>query len=195
MKAIVKWWASNPVAANLLMIIFFIGGIVSYFQIERELDPYVEFPGANVQIAWPGASPQDVEEQIVVRMEEAFSEIQGVQRMYAFAGEGGGSVTVIAKKGIEEARFMQDIKRQVDAINTLPPAAERPQINPFRNRNEMIRLAVSGDETVSERDLKRFAEKTRLEIALLGHIPAVELFFAPLCRVSINSRQMVRCSN
>ncbi len=176
MKAIIKWWASNPVAANLLMVIFFIGGIVSYFQIERELDPYVEFPGANVSIAWPGASPQDVEEQIVVRMEEAFSEIQGVQRMWAFAGEGGGGVTVIAKKGIEEAKFMQDIKRQVDAINTLPPAAERPQINPFRNRNEMIRLAVSGDETVSERDLKRFAEKTRREIALLGYIPAVELF-------------------
>ncbi len=176
MKAIVKWWASNPVAANLLMFIFLIGGLVSYLQIERELDPYVEFPGANVQVAWPGASPQDVEEQIVVRMEEAFSEIQGVQRMWSFAGEGGGAVTVIAKKGVDEARFMQDIKRQMDAINTMPPAAERPQINPFRNRDEMIRLAVSGDESVSERDLKRFAEKTRREIALLGYVPAVELF-------------------
>ncbi len=176
MRSIVKWWASNPVAANLLMVIFLIGGIVSYMQIERELDPYVEFPGANVFVAWPGASPQDVEEQIVVRMEEAFSEIQGVQRMWAFAGEGGGSVTVVAKKGIDEAQFMQEIKRQVDAINTIPPAAERPQINVFRNRNEMMRLAVTGDETVSERDLKRFAEKTRREIALLGYIPAVELF-------------------
>ncbi len=176
MKSIIKWWACNPVAANLLMVIFLIGGIVSYMQIERELDPYVEFPGANVFVAWPGASPQDVEEQIVVRMEEAFSEIQGVQRMWAFAGEGGGSVTVVAKKGIDEAQFMQEIKRQVDAINTIPPAAERPQINVFRNRNEMMRLAVTGDETVSERDLKRFAEKTRREIALLGYIPAVELF-------------------
>ena len=176
MKSIVKWWASNPVAANLLMVIFFLAGTVAFFQIERELDPYVEFPGASVNVAWPGASPQDVEEQIVVRMEEAFSEIQGVQRMWAFAGEGGGSVTVIAKKGVDEAQFMQEIKRQVDAINTMPPAAERPQINPFRNRNEMIRLAVSGDETVSERELKRFAEKTRREIALLGYIPAVDLF-------------------
>ncbi len=176
MKAIVKWWASNPVAANLLMFAFLIGGLVSYFQIERELDPYVEFPGANVFVAWPGASPQDVEEQIVVRMEEAFSEIQGVQRMWAFAGEGGGSVTVIARKGIDEAQFMQEIKRQVDSINTIPPAAERPQINIFRNRQEMMRIAVTGDETVSERELKRFAEKTRREIALLGYIPAVDLF-------------------
>ena len=69
MNKIVKWWASNSVAANLLMIICLLGGLVSYFQIEREIDPYVEFPGAEVFVAWPGASPQDVEEQIVVRME------------------------------------------------------------------------------------------------------------------------------
>ena len=55
MEKIIKWWASNPVAANLLMLICFIGGIVSYVQIERELDPYVEFPGAWTYVAWPGA--------------------------------------------------------------------------------------------------------------------------------------------
>jgi len=65
MNAIVKWWAGNAVAANLLMIICLIGGIVGYIQIEREIDPYVEFPGANTFVSWPGASPQDVEEQIV----------------------------------------------------------------------------------------------------------------------------------
>ena len=88
MSKIIKWWASNPVAANLLMIACFIGGIFAFFTIERELDPYVEFPGANVSIAWLGASPQDVEEQLIVRMEEALSTVDGVNRMYAFAGEG-----------------------------------------------------------------------------------------------------------
>jgi len=176
MEKIIKWWASNPVAANLLMLICFIGGIVSYVQIERELEPYVEFPGAWTFVSWPGASPQDVEEQIIVRMEEALSEVEGVNRMWAFAGEGGGSVTVVGKNGVDEAKLMADVKRQVDSINAFPPAAEEPQINVFRNRDEIIRLAVSGDETVSERDLKRFAEKTRREIGLLGFIPAVELF-------------------
>ncbi len=176
MNAIVKWWASNKVAANLLMIICLIGGLVAYVQIERELDPYVEFPGANVSIAWPGASPQDVEEQIVVRVEEALSEVEGVNRMWAFAGEGGGSVTVVGKSNVDEDRLLRDVKRQVDQINTFPPAAEEAQINLFQNRNEMIRLALTGDESVSERDLKRMAEKIRREIALLGFIPSVELF-------------------
>ena len=176
MERIIKWWASNPVAANLLMLICFIGGIVSYVQIERELDPYVEFPGASTYVSWPGASPQDVEEQIIVRMEEALSEVQGVNRMWAFAGEGGGSVTVVGKNNVDEAVLMADVKRAIDAINAFPPAAEQPQINVFRNRDEVIRLAVSGDESVSERELKRFAEKTRREIGLLGYVPAVELF-------------------
>ncbi|RKQ71988.1 multidrug efflux pump subunit AcrB [Litorimonas taeanensis] len=176
MNRIVKWWASNPVAANLLMIICLLGGLVSYIQIERELDPYVEFPGANTYVAWPGASPQDVEEQIIVRMEEALSEVDDINRMWAFAGEGGGSVTVVGKNGVDEAKLLADVKRKIDSINAFPPAAEEPQINIFRNRDEVIRLAVSGDETVSERELKRFAEKTRREIALLGYVPAVELF-------------------
>jgi len=148
-EKIIKWWASNPVAANLLMLICFIGGIVSYAQIERELEPYVEFPGAWTFVSWPGASPQDVEEQIIVRMEEALSEVQGVNRMWAFAGEGGGSVTVVGKNGVDEAVLMADVKRQIDSINTFPPAAEEPQINVFRNRDEIIRLAVSGDDSVS----------------------------------------------
>ncbi len=176
MNKIIKWWAGNPVAANLLMIICFIGGLVGYVQMERELQPYVEFPQVRVNVAWLGASPQDVEEQIVVRLEEALSEVEGVNRMWAYAGEGGGSVTVVGKNGVDEDKLSRDVKRQVDAVNTFPPAAEQPQIHVSRSRDEVIRLAVSGDESVSERELKRFAEKTRRDIALLDFVPAVELF-------------------
>jgi len=112
MNRIVAWFAANPVAANLLMIMCIVGGIVSYIQIERELDPYVEFPGAWTYVSWPGASPQDVEEQIIVRMEEALSQVDGVNRMWAFAGEGGGSVTVVGKNGTDKAKLMADVKRQ-----------------------------------------------------------------------------------
>jgi len=175
-KGILAWWVRNPVAANLLMIILFIGGLTSFFQIERELEPYVEFPGAVASVAWPGASPQDVEEQLIVRMEEALSEVENVNRMWSFAGEGGGSVTVVGKNGADEAKLLADVKRQIDSINAFPPAAENPQTRLFRNRNEMIRVALSGDDTVSERELKRYAEKLRREIALLGYVPGVDLF-------------------
>ena len=185
MKRIVTWFASNPVAANLLMIMCILGGIVSYFQIERELDPYIEFPGARSTVSWPGASPQDVEEQIIVRMEEALSQVDDVRRMWASASEGVGSVTVVGTSGTDKAKLMADVKRQIDGINSFPPAAEEPQISIFRNQQEIIRLAVSGDDNISERELKRFAEKTRREVALLGFIPSVDLFGVRAEEVSI----------
>ena len=176
MHAIVKWWATNTVAANLAMMILLIGGLVSFFQIERETIPYVEVPGAQVVVSWPGASPQDVEEQIVVRMEEAFTQVPEVHRIWAEAGEGYGAVVVQAKSNVDKDVFLQDIQRKMESINSLPPAAEKPQFRIFSSNNEMIRLAVSGDENVSERELKRFAEKTRREVAGLNYVPSVELF-------------------
>ncbi len=174
MNTIISWWAGNKVAANLLMFMILIGGIVSFLSIERELDPYIEFSGARVDVIWVGASPQDIEEQIVVRLEEAVSQVDGIDRLWAVAREGRGTLTVIGKQGQDTAAFLQNIKRRVDSISTFPTAAQPPVISQFVNRNEMMRVAVSGD--VDERLLKRTAEKVRREIALLPHVPAVNLF-------------------
>jgi len=176
MTRMIRWWASNSVAANLLMIALFIGGLVSFFTIDREMEPYVEFPGAVVSVTWLGASPQDVEEQIVVRLEEALSSVQGLHRIQSFAEESSGTIIVEGTSALDEGRFLEEVKRKVDAINTFPAAAERPQMRLFRNRNEVIRVAVSGDESVSEKDLKRFAEKARRDIAQFSTVPDVELF-------------------
>jgi len=185
MRSIVKWWASNAVAANLAMLILLVGGFVSFIQIERETIPYIEIPGAQVAVSWPGASPQDVEEQIVVRMEEAFTQVPEVHRIWSEAREGFGVVVVQAKSNVDKDSFLQDIQRKMDGINSLPPAAERPQFRIFSSDNEMIRLAVSGDDSVSERTLKRFAEKTRREVAGLDDVPSVELFGVRAEEVSI----------
>jgi len=174
MNTIITWWADNKVAANLLMIIILIGGIVSFFTIEKEMEPYVEFPGARVNVTWLGASPQDIEEQIVVRLEEAVSQVKGIDRLWSVASEGNGVVVVVGKQDIDGTAFVQDIKQRVDAINGFPSAAQPAVVSRFENRNEIIRVAVSGE--VDERLLKRTAEKIRREIALLAYVPTVELF-------------------
>ena len=120
MNSIISWWAGNKVAANLLMIIILLGGTISFFTMDREMEPYVEFPGARVSVTWLGASPQDIEDQIVIRLEEAISEIEGLDKLWGAAGESRGSVWVIAKKGVDKNTFMQDIERQVSAISHLP---------------------------------------------------------------------------
>jgi multidrug efflux pump subunit AcrB len=174
MGNIVAWWAKNPVAANLLMIALLLAGIVAYFQIDREMDPYVEFPGAQVSVAWLGAGPQDIEEQITVRLEEAISRIEGLDRVWSMSRENVGIIWVIGKQTIDKDAFLAEVKREVDSIPTFPQAAEEPQIQMFANQSEIMRIAVSGD--IDERLLKRHAEKMRRGIALLPHVPSVELF-------------------
>lgn len=174
MNGVVSWWANNKVAANLLMVGIIIAGVVGFWRIERELDPYVELPGARISVQWLGASPQDIEEQIVVRLEEAISRVNGIDQMWSEAREGMGTVWAIGDDDLDEAKFLQDIKREIDSINTFPAAAEPAQMQLFRSQNEIVRIAVRGN--VDERVLKRYADKIRREISLLPSVPSVELF-------------------
>ncbi len=183
MNGVISWWANNRVAANLLMVGIFIAGVISFFTIERELEPYVEAPGAQISVVWLGASPQDIEEQIVIRIEEAVSRVDGVDQMWAQASEGLGQLWVIGDDDLDEAKFLQDLKREIDSINTFPAAAEEAQMRLFNSRNEMVRIAVRGN--VDERILKRYADKLRREISLLPSIPSVQLFGARDEEVSI----------
>lgn len=180
---LISWWTRNGVAANLLMIAILVGGAVAYLRMDREIEPSVRFPGAAVTVVWPGASPQDVEEQLVVRIEEAVSSIEGIDQLWAEAHESVANVYIVARNGVDGQRFMDDIKSQIDSISTFPPAAEQPQIQQFRSRDEIVRIAVRGD--VDERVLTRAAERVRRNVAALPGVAQVELFGARSEEVSI----------
>ena len=174
MGEIVSWWAKNKVAANLLMVALLIAGTISFFRIDRELEPYVEFPGAQVSVVWLGAGPADIEEQIAVRLEEAVGRVKGVDRVWSVSQESVGTLFVIGEPTLDKDAFLAQIKREVDAIATFPAAVQKPQIRLFSNNRQVMRLALSGD--VSERTLRRLGEKVRRDIALLSEVPAVQLF-------------------
>ncbi len=174
MNGIIHWWAQNKVAANLLMVALIIAGIVAFVRINREINPYIEIPGARVSVLWVGASPEDIEEQIVTRMEEAVSRVHGIDQLWSVASESVGTLFVIGKQNLNSAEFLQEIKREVDSIATFPRAAEKPQIRVFSSNNEIMRIAVVGN--IDERKLSRLAEEVRRDVALLPGVPEVKLF-------------------
>ncbi len=165
MNGIVAWFARNAVAANLLMIVAFVGGIFGYTQMEREMFPVVAVNGATVSVAWNGASPQDVEEQIVTRIEEAVADIDGLKRITSTASEGYGNVNVEGRDDADMQKFLDEVKLRVDQINNLPQAAFQPQVTRWEARNWYMGMAIHGN--VDERTLKRLADKVRDDIAIL----------------------------
>lgn len=165
MHGLVSWFARNAVAANLLMVVAFVGGILSFNGMERKIFPVVQVAGATVSVAWEGASPQDIEEQIVTRIEEVVVDIDGLKRITSVAREGSGSVNIMGRDDIDMERFVDEIKLRVDQINNLPQAAFQPQVQRWEQRNRYFGLVVYGD--MDARTLKRVTDKVRDDIAEL----------------------------
>src|SRR5210317_615611 len=174
MNRLIEWWARNPVAANLLMVGIFVAGVIGFTSLDREMDPQVRFPGLEIEVTWPGAAPQEVEEQIVARIEEAVSDMDAIEWVRSTSQEGYGGVYILAEQQVDFTQFMNDVKMRVDSISSFPRDIEPPQVRQWVNRNEFIRVAVHGDLT--ERELKRLAEKLRREAAVLPAITVVQLF-------------------
>ncbi len=183
MNKLIEWWARNSVAANLLMVGIFLAGLAGFSSMEREMDPQVRFPGLEISVSWPGAGPQEVEEQIVARIEESVRDLDNIEWVRSSSGEGGGQVYILAEQSVDFTQFMNDVKIRVDSISSFPSDIEPPRVQQWVNRDEFIRIAVHGD--LGERELKRLAEKLRREAAQLEAVSIVELFGVRREEVSI----------
>ncbi|MCW5724151.1 MAG: efflux RND transporter permease subunit [Maricaulaceae bacterium] len=162
-RGLIGWWASNAVAANLLMAICFIGGVIGFLQMNREVFPTFAVNGASITMSWPGASPQEVEEQIVLRIEEAVASIPGVERITSTAREGFGAVNIQGRRNVDMTAFIDEIKMRVDSINNMPPSAFRPVVQQWRAQDQMAGFAIHGD--IDRRELQRIAREIRNEVA------------------------------
>ncbi|NQY96651.1 MAG: efflux RND transporter permease subunit [Henriciella sp.] len=163
MFGMVSWFARNAVAANLVMVIAFIGGVLGFNSMEREMFPVVPVAGASVTMTWNGASPQDVEEQIITRIEEAVADIDGLDRITSIARESFAVVNIRGRDDIDMQVFIDEIKLRVDQINNLPQAAFQPQVQRWEQRDWYFGMAIHGD--VDPLTLKRVADDVRDDIA------------------------------
>ena len=183
MNGLIAWWARNSVAANLIMIGIFVAGAIGFSQMEREMDPQVRFPGLQIVVSWPGAALQEVEEQIVARIEESVRDLDSIEWVRSSSSEGLGEVYILAENQVDFTQFMNDVKIRLDSISSFPRDIEPPQVQQWVNRNEFMRIAVHGD--IGERELKRLAETLRREAAQLTAVTVVNLFGTRKEEVSI----------
>jgi multidrug efflux pump subunit AcrB len=170
----VRWWVKNPVAANLLMVGILLSGFLGFLAMEREAFPQVQPNRALVEVIWPGAAPQEVEEQIVTRIEQALEDIDNINHVSSTALENMARIEITTFPGVDINGFLNDVKNAVDSVTSLPRDIENPRVRRLQWRQEMIRVALHGD--LSERELLRFGEDLRKEMAALPWVSTIELF-------------------
>jgi len=172
MRNLVAWFVRNPVAANLMMVVMFAAGAYGYFSLEREFIPQTTVNGMTVSVSWPGASPRDVEQQLVTRLEEAIDGLDGIDYMESTASEGSGSINVRTKLNIDYEKMLDQVKGRVDAVQNLPPDSFRPQIFRWDARADIMYLVLYGD--VDRLTLQREATDLRQQLTKLPGLQLTE---------------------
>ena len=138
-----------------------------------EVFPDITIPIINVSVVYPGASPEDIEESICVKVEEQVQGINGLKRIASSSNEGYGSINIEVENGYDIDEVKDEVKSQVDAITSFPDDAEKPTIRSFDGQPEVITIAVHGH--VDEASLLNIAEKVRDEVSELPNITQTRL--------------------
>ena len=172
-KGIIAWFARNSVAANLLMFIIIIGGIFGIFRVQKQIFPAFEVNIIAVQVPYLGAAPQEVEEGVILKLEEAIKDIEGIKKLTSTAREGVGSISIEVEDGYDVQNLLDEVKVQVDAIPSFPGNTEKPVVYRIKFPQDVLWVSVYGETT--ERELKMYAQGIRDEIVSLGGISDVSV--------------------
>jgi len=183
-RALADWSVRNRVAANILMLVLLIGGLFSLIPMHRETFPVFSLDIIMVSVVYPGASPEEIEEGICIKIEEKIHGIEGVRDVGSKASEGVGVVYVeLHTETRDPRRVLDEIKSEVDRIDTFPDDAEKPVVTELLLRDPAIRVAVFGD--VSEDLLRSSAERVRDDLLALPGITQVNLLAAREREISV----------
>ncbi len=173
MKGIVAWFAENHVAANLLMLFILLAGAVTGLTMKLEVFPETSLDRIHISMEYPGASPAEVEEAIIRRIEENVAGLAGIKRIDSEAREGFGSVSIEVMKDWDLKTLLDEVKAEVDRITTFPDEAEEPVIREMTRQTQVINVAVYGD--APESAIKHLTEKIKDEITNLPGITYADL--------------------
>lgn len=183
MNRMIEWMARNGVASNLLMWFILIAGLAGFSSITIKLFPDVDLDRIQIQVVYPGASPNEIEESIVRRIEEKIESVEDIKEVTSTASEGMGSVSVELVRGADAQRTLDEIKSEVDQITTFPVDAEKPQVRQLTNQQQVVKLVVAGNAT--ERELKELANRIKDELTFLPEISMVNISGARAYEISV----------
>ena len=167
------WMTNNTVAANILMFVLLAGGAIKAYDIKQEVFPEFDLETIVVNVPYPGASPEEVEQGVVLAVEESVRSIDGVKKVTSTATEGFGVSTVELLLGTDTDQALNEIKAAVDRITSFPENIERPTVFMARLQSQVTSLVFYGDQ--SEKALKDIAERAREELLQDERITVIEI--------------------
>ncbi|GGO65063.1 efflux RND transporter permease subunit [Bowmanella pacifica] len=172
-RGLIAFFARNTVAANLMMWFIIIMGLVSFFTIQRQMFPNIEINYININATYRGASPQEIEEGILIKIEESLKDVTEIKRLVSRAFRNSGRITLEIHTKEDITDVLDKVKLRVDSIATFPAGMEPVTVSQQEFRQDVIEMAVVGDLPL--KDLKSIAIQMEREMLQLGNISLVNL--------------------
>jgi len=183
MQKLIAWFVDNPVAANLLMFMLIVSGLLGLVEVRKEEFPNIEVPAVVVTVPYLGAAPAEVESGVCTRIEEAIQGIEGIDKVKTTAAEGQCTVAIELIIQADPTKALDDIKAQVNAITSFPASTERPIVAQVTVRSMVMQLAIHGD--TDERSLKRLAEEIREDLLEIPSVSLVDTVYVRPDEISV----------
>lgn len=188
-SGLIAWFAGNHVAANLLMIVIIVFGIFSAFTIRKQTTPDFELNLVQIQVPYLGAAPQEVEEGVVIKIEEAIQDLDGIVELNSVAREGMGTVTAEVSVDMDLGEVLSEIKTRVDAISTFPALTEKPIIFKQEVPIHVVFVSIYGD--LDDFARKSIAQQVREELSALPSVNQVQYLGERAYEISIEVSEHV----
>ncbi len=179
----IAWMAGHTVAANLVMLTFILGGLLVGTRLKQEVFPQFDVDIVRLSVAYPGASPQEIEQGIILAIEDAVRGLDGVKEVTATAFEGKASVSVTLVAGVNAHKLLQDVTNEIERIRSFPELAEEPLISLAEVRKQVLTVMVHGD--LEEQVLRDVADRVRDDLLQQEGVTFVELGGARPREISI----------
>ncbi|MBT5005265.1 MAG: efflux RND transporter permease subunit [Halieaceae bacterium] len=190
-KGEIAWFARNPVAANLLMLVIICVGLRSAFSIQRAMFPAFEFDMIFVTVPYPGAAPEEVEQGVIMKVEEAINDLDGIKRVESDSLESMGRLMIEPQDGVPVNKLFSDIQNRIDGISTFPADAEEPIIQLPELLFPALTIQISGP--LNERSMKALADEMRRELLTNVSISAADVVGARNYEIAVEiSEQLLR---
>ncbi|MEW6994195.1 efflux RND transporter permease subunit [Colwelliaceae bacterium MEBiC 14330] len=165
-SGIIAWFTRNSVAANLLMIFILVGGLFTINTINKQMFPQFKINWISYNAPYPGAAPQEVEEGITIKVEEALESVQGLKRVITYSNRNYSNGWFEVDNDYDPQLVLEEVKSTIDSISSFPDGMERIKVEREKFRQEVMYLSLYGDLTIEE--LKELGRKIHDEIQQLS---------------------------
>ncbi|MEP2772129.1 MAG: efflux RND transporter permease subunit [Fulvivirga sp.] len=182
-KNLVEYFVKFPILANIIIALTLIGGIVSLVNTNKSFFPTRPDKNINIQVAYPGASPEEMEEGVTLKIEEALNSIAGIDEIISTSSENSASITIVTLESYDIDEVYTDVKNAVDGISAFPVSAEKPIIFKQRQRSTAQWLGLTGD--VDLKTLEMYSEDIKDDLLASGVISQVNISGLSALEISI----------